>query len=49
MGALLGWDEATKAAEIERYEGVVAQSRAWRAELESTDDNAAEARVPSRA
>ncbi len=33
MAELLSWDEATKEREIERYRGVVASSRAWRAEV----------------
>ncbi|MCA9605093.1 MAG: glycerol-3-phosphate dehydrogenase/oxidase, partial [Myxococcales bacterium] len=49
MAALLGWDDATRAGEIERYRGVVAASRAWRRELEGRDDSAGGARVPSPA
>lgn len=37
MAALLGWDEATKAREIERYEAEVALSRQWRAGLPEDD------------
>ena len=30
MGAVLGWDEARIALEVERYQALVAQERAWR-------------------
>lgn len=33
MAALLGWDEAKKAREMERYRDEVALNRAWRAEI----------------
>jgi glycerol-3-phosphate dehydrogenase len=36
MAELLGWDEATKAKELARYEAEVALSRAWREELAGT-------------
>lgn len=43
MAELLGWDEATKAREIERYRDEVARSRAWREAIAGEDRPASNA------
>jgi len=43
MATLLGWDQATREAEVDRYRAVVASSRAWRSGLDVGSDNTAAA------